>query len=185
MLTELLGVALVAAAAWVIWRLQQERGRANALQRHIIALTGHADLARTPVDFLQQGFGGFTELANGGDNSAGVFANMDACPCRKTYTCATTTIVLNAWPNPAPNPVFGFPWNAPPRDPEPWPCPANCVVVCTDVWRGWVVVQLANGQILMHIHTFAQYHCKLPTDPERENPPRGEELPPRPGEVTP
>jgi hypothetical protein len=86
---------------------------------------------------------------------------------------------------PNPNPVKGFPWNAPPRDPELLPCPGNCVIVCTKVWRGWVVVQHQNGVINMHIHTFAQYHCKEPTDPDRNKEPEGEKLPPEPKPETP
>ena len=176
-------VLLLVAALWLGWMWLSEKRRADGLAGLASALAGHAaghaDAANTPFELLQQAGGGFVLLAQGGDNSAGIFANMDSCPCRQTYTCATKTLVLNRWPNPNPNPVAGFPWNAPPRAPEPWPCPGNCVIVPTKIWRGWVVVQLAPGVILMHIHTFTQYHCKEPTDPDIGEPPEGYELPPK------
>ena len=40
--------------------------------------------------------------------------------------------------------------------------PAIVSSFATEYRRGWVVVQLAPGVILMHIHTFTQYHCKEP-----------------------
>lgn len=184
-LLRLTSLAVAPVLGWMWWR---EKRRADGLAHlaNVLAghAAGHADSATTPFELLQQGGGGnIAVLAKGGDNSAGVFANMNACPCRQTYTCATRTVALNRWPNPNPNPVAGFPWNAPPRAPEPWPCPGNCVIVPMKIWRGWVVVRLPNGAILMHIHTFTQYHCKEPTDPDIGRPSEGYELPPRPETV--
>jgi hypothetical protein len=180
---EIASLILLVAALGLGWLWWQQQRRAAGLANLAHALAGHADAAHTSFGLLQQAAGGFVQLAQGGDNSAGVFANMDSCPCRQTYTCATDTIQLNAWPNPNPNPVLGFPWNAPPRERETWDCPGNCVIVPIKIWRGWVVVQLANGQILMHIHTFTQYHCKEPDDPDINKPPEGWELPPKPKDI--
>jgi hypothetical protein len=186
-LSTLVAAVLVVAVLFAGWLWYCERRRAEALSQLCIALAGHADAARAPFELLQQAGRRRVELARGGDNRPGTFDNPGQCPCRHTYTCATKTIVLNAWPNPNPNPVRGFPWNAPAREAEPWSCPGNCVVVCTRVWRGWVVVRLANGAILMHIHTYAQYHCKEPGDPDVNRAPAGEALPPEPeaGDVQP
>jgi hypothetical protein len=186
--TIFLCIALAALALWLGWKWRGERRRAQFLQYQAVVLAGHADPARTPFELLQQAVPvpQWTQLAKGGDLHAGVFDNKDQCPCRHTYTCASTIIALNAWPNPVPNPVAGFPWNAPPREKELLPCPGNCVAVCTEVWRGWTVVQnQANGKIQIVINTLAQYHCKEPKDPDASKPPKGEELPPKPGDVIP
>lgn len=157
------------------------------LKRTIAVLAGLADRSRAPFELLQQAIGqaapvnDWVELANGGDNRAGTFEGMDNCPCRRTYTCATDTIALNAWPNPNPNPINQFPWNAPKPKAEPWDCPGDCVVVCTRIWRGWSVWKdTTTGNIQLNINTFAQYHCKKPDDPANDKAPQGGELPPRP-----
>jgi hypothetical protein len=186
MLMNLIAAILAVAVVVLFRRWRQQQRVAEGFFARASVLAGHADLSRTPFDLLQQGIGvpRITILAQGGNLKAGVFAGLGKCPCQHTYTVATTIFPLNAWPNPIPNPLAGFPWNAPPRQPEPWQCPGNCVVVCTEVWRGWMVVQL-NNRIQMNIHTFAQYHCKPPNDPDAGKPPQGEELPPRPEEVSP
>jgi hypothetical protein len=167
---------VVALALVFLWRREQKRAATTATLTHILA--GHANTATTPFELLQQaGPGGWVQLAKGGDLSPGVFANMKSCPCRMTYTCATNVFPINAWPNPNPNPINLFPWNAPPRAPEPWPCPGKCVVVCIKVWRGWCVMSGPLGQLQVNVSTLAQYHCKEPTDPDVNKPPEGEELP--------
>ena len=178
---ELLAGALVAVIIVVGWAWRRERRATAALRRRVAVLAGHADPSRTPLALLQQDS---IEVARGGDLREGTFENFDICPCQRTVTCATIDFILNRWPNPAPNPLLGFPWNAPPRSTDTRPCTGDCVLVCTDVWRNWSVVVSPRRGIVLCINTFAQYHCKLPDDPERELPPRGEELPPRPDEVT-
>jgi hypothetical protein len=178
----ILAIVFFAVAAWFGWQWRLTQRRLDAARHLGVALAGHA-AEGTPFELLQQAGGRAGELASGGDNSPGTFDNRDSCPCRHSYTCATKTIQLNAWPNPKPNPVAGFPWNAPPRKMETWACPGNCVIVPTRIWRGWRVVQLANGTILMHIHTFTQYHCKEPTDPDINKVPEGGILPPKPEEM--
>lgn len=169
-------------ALMFLWRRERQRAEASANLAHVLA--GHADAATTPFELLQQAGGQWAQLAQGGDNSAGIFANMNSCPCRMTYTCATNVIPLNAWPNPKPNPVNFFPWNAPPRQREPWPCPGTCVIVPIKIWRGWRVMQGPRGQLQLNVNTFTQYHCKEPTDPDINKPPEGWELPPKPPDVT-
>lgn len=185
MVSALAYLVLIAAALGLGWLWLTERRRAAAQANLAAVLAGHAR-DDTPFELLQQAGGGWVELASGGDTKTrGTFANMKSCPCRMTYTCATKSIALNAWPNPNPNPVAGFPWNAPPRKAEPWPCPGTCVVVPIKIWRNWSVVQNANGNIVIHIHTLTQYHCKLPDDPDINKPPEGWQLPPKPGEIEP
>jgi len=183
MVLQIVFVILLAAALTLAWLWRRERQRADGLANLANVLAGHAKAAETPFDLLQQAAGNWVRLAQGGDNSAGVFANINSCPCRMTYTVATNIIPINRWPNPNPNPVLGFPWNAPPREAEPWPCPGNCVIVPIKIWRGWVVMQGPQGQLQVNIHTFTQYHCKEPTDPDINKPPDGWELPPRPPDV--
>jgi hypothetical protein len=125
MIFEIASLVLLAAAFGVGWLWWQQQRRAARLANLVHALAGHADAATTPFELLQQAAGGFKQLTQGGDNSAGIFANMDSCPCRMTYTCASKIMPLNAWPNPNPNPVLGFPWNAPPREREPGPVRAT------------------------------------------------------------
>lgn len=168
------------AALGFLWSRERRRAQTLAGLTHVLA--GHADVANTPFELLQQAGGQWVQLAKGGDVSAGIFANMNSCPCRMTYTVATNIFPINAWPNPKPNPVAGFPWNAPPRQREPWPCPGACVIVPIKIWRGWMVMQGPQGQLQVNIHTFTQYHCKEPTDPDINKPPEGWELPPRPPE---
>jgi hypothetical protein len=180
-------LALVGGASVAI-QLRKLRARIRALEALAGVLAGHADAARTPFELLQQAaqVTDWWQIAEGGDTSAGAIDNLDSCPCQHTYTVATTTLVLNAWPNPNPNPVVGFPWNAPPRAPADLRCSGTCVQVCTKVWRGWSVVkERTTGKLQMNICTFAQYHCKEPTDPDKDKKPDGEELPPKPGEITP
>ena len=148
--------------------------------RAATVLAGHARAADTPFELLQQAAQQWVQIASGGDNRPGVFNNLDACPCQHTYSCASRTIAINAWPNPVPNPIRGFPWNAPPRAPAPWNCRGNCLIVPTRIWRGWSVMQGPKGQLQVNINTFTQYHCKEPDDPDINKPPDGYELPPKP-----
>ena len=180
----LLAATLAVALILVAWQWRRQQRLTDTFRGLATVLAGYADPRRTPFELLQQVIGGPVAIAQGGDNHAGIFGTLGSCPCQHTYTVASILIPINAWPNPAPNPLAGWPWNAPPRAPEPWQCPAGCGLVCTDVWRGWMVVQMPNGNLQMNLHTYAQYHCKLPNDPDAGKPPRGEELPPRPGEVT-
>jgi hypothetical protein len=180
---ELLAGVLVAVIVGVVWAWRREQRASAALRRRLAVLAGHVDPLRTPFVLLQQRLP--IEVARGGDLREGTFDNLGQCPCQHSVTCATIDFRLNRWPNPVPNPLAGFPWNAPPRSTVTWTCPDGCVRVCTDVWRNWSVVQSVNGGFVLCINTFAQYHCKLPDDPASHEPPRGEELPPKPDEVTP
>lgn len=187
MLALLPWLVVLGLAAWHVSRLRSFRRQMQSALDRLAVLAGHANAAGVAFELLQQAaqFGDWVELASGGDNHAGTFSNRDSCPCRHTYTCKTITFQLNAWPNPNPNPLQRFPWNAPPREKELWPCPEPCVFVCTEVWRGWRVLRnVKTGQIQMNINTFAQYHCKEPSDPDRDKPPKGEELPPPPDDIT-
>jgi hypothetical protein len=43
----------------------------------------------------------------------------------------------------------------------------------THIWHGWsAYVNAANGQMVFNCMTFAQYHCKLPNDPDINKPPK-------------
>ncbi len=176
-----LSIILFVIALWLGWKLAAERRRVAGLKTYASMLAGYADLGRAPFEVLQQITFDWVQIAQGGDNSPGTFANMNACPCRHTYTCATIQFPLNAWPNPNPDPTKGFPQNAPPRAREPWPCPGNCLIVPTKIWRGWDVQQnTKTGAIVLNINTFCQYHCKEPTDPDINKAPEGAMLPPKP-----
>ena len=182
--------AALAGGLTVTARLRRLQARIADLERFAGILVGAADPTFAPFELRQQGakLGDWWMVAQGGDTSPGTIDNLGACPCEHTYTVATTTFVLNVWPNPNPNPIAGFPWNAPPRK-LPYAfekCSGNCVQVCTKVWRGWMVVQnRTTGAIHLDISTFAQYHCKTPTDPDVKKKPEGEELPPEPCDVEP
>jgi hypothetical protein len=191
-------VVLFVIAAGLGLALLRERSRRARLTRTATLLAGHARNPDMPFPLLFQGdwgddggwgWGGWGEepewrlIASGGNTQAGKFANRGICPCQHTYTVATNFFPINAWPNPVPNPLRAFPWNTPPSAPEPWKCPGNCVLVATKVWRGWDVIQGANGKLEFQAHTFTQYHCKPPNDPDIGKPPEGAELPPRPPEV--
>jgi hypothetical protein len=180
-------VVLFVVACGLGLALFRERSRAAGLARRGAVLAGHARNPDMPFQLLLQGDWGDEDawrlIASGGDNKPGRFANRGICPCQHTYTVATNFFAINAWPNPVPNPLRGFPWNAPPPAPEPWACPGNCVLVATKVWRGWDVLQGPNGQLEFQVHTFTQYHCKKPNDPDIGKPPEGAELPPKPPEL--
>ena len=178
---ELLAGVLVAVVIGLAWAWRREQRITAGLRMRVAVLAGHADPSRTPFVLLQQHS---IEIARGGDLREGTFENYGLCPCQHSVTCATIDFILNRWPNPVPNPLAGFPWNAPPRSTDTWTCQDGCVRVCTEVWRNWSVVQSPRRGIVLCINTFAQYHCKLPDDPAVNDPPRGEELPPKPEEVT-
>lgn len=119
-------------------------------------------------------------IAQGGNTNPGKFGGLGNCPCQKEYTVATNQVILNAWPNPAQ--VAACAANPPAPEAALWRCPDDCVQVMTHIWHGWTVVQnVQNGQILFNCHTFAQYHCKRPDDPDRNRPPRTTD----PGDTTP
>jgi len=87
MLAVLTCLVLLVAALWLGWMWLSEKRRADGLAGLAGSLAGHAaghaDAANTPFELFQQAGGGFVLLAQGGDNSAGIFANRDSCPCRR------------------------------------------------------------------------------------------------------
>jgi hypothetical protein len=179
--------AVLGGGASVAVRMRKTQARISALETLAGVLAGHADPATTPFALRQMAanIGDWWQIDEGGDTQAGEIDHLGACPCEHDYTVATTNFVLNAWPNANPNPVAGFPWNAPPRKASTVACTGNCILVCTKVWRGWSVVQnRKTGAVEMNISTLAQYHCKEPADPDAGKKPEGEELPPKPGEIT-
>jgi hypothetical protein len=169
-------VAGAAAAAWWIRRLKRRIADLGTLLGLAGGMIGHKDdqpealLAVFPDtsdwDFVEQG----------GDMHTGRFGGRGQCPCRRGYSLATRSIVLplNAW-TPAVRAALAARCaaNPPPVAAPDWKCPDPCQHVLTHVWHGWSVLRNRKaGVFVFHCHTFGQYHCKLPTDPDFDKPPR-------------
>lgn len=83
---------------------------------------------------------------------------------------ATRQQVIPNWPNGAA--IAACAANPPPPDGAVWKCADDCVQVMTHIWRGWMVVRhQRTGQLKLNCETFAQFHCKKPSDPDVEKPP--------------
>lgn len=117
------------------------------------------------------GWGRWKVIAQGGDNRSGKFRNLGFCPCESGYTVNTNQVIINAWPNPAQ--VAACVAGPPAVKAPEWKCKDDCINVLTHVWHGWDVVQDQNNrQLKFNCNTFGQYHCKQPTDPDAEKPPK-------------
>ena len=171
-MTPLLIVLVVALVVLcvVILRL---RSQTRALEQRLsmaapyIVRSGAPFLEIEPLlDFVQ-----WKVIAEGGQNKPGNIGNVGSCPCQSEYTCKTDQAIINAWPNPAQ--VAACNANPPAVRPAQWKCPEDCVQVQTHVWHGFSVVQnQQNGQLRFNCNSYAQYHCKKPTDPDRDKPPK-------------
>lgn len=134
---------------------------------HLLRLRGASKAELQPfLDIFDWEF-----VASGGDNTGGIIDNLDSCPCQHEYTVATDQTVIAAWPNAAvQNNCVA---NPPAPAAAEWKCPDDCVQVMTHIWHGWDVLKnTKTGKIVFNCNTFAQYHCKKPTDPDRNKDPR-------------
>lgn len=162
--------AAVAGLAVVIWRLS---GRTRMLRQWLELAAPYIVRSGAPFEEIEPFLWPvrWKVVAEGGNTNPGTFGGLGFCPCQSEYTVATNQIVINAWPNPAQ--VAACTANPPPPAPAEWECPEDCVQVMTHLWHGWMVVQnIQTGQLKFNCHTFAQYHCKKPNDPDRDKPPR-------------
>lgn len=111
------------------------------------------------------------EVARGGNTKPGVHAGHGNCPCEKQYTVATIQINFPARPNAAQ--IAAATINPPAPDKVGVVCKGECIPVMTHVWHGWVLLlDTLTGRFLLNNETFAQYHCKLPNDPDAQKPPK-------------
>ena len=124
------------------------------------------------LELLQAGpFLRYKEIARGGNTKRGKTGGFGNCPCQMQYTVATIQVRFPARPNAAQ--IAGAIANPPAPDRLLVPCAGICIHVMTHTWTGWVLLQdLQTGQFLLNNHTFAQWHCKLPNDPDVEKPPK-------------
>jgi hypothetical protein len=197
-LTVLLALALVAVVvvALVQWK------RAAAINKLLEETAPFLIRAGFPFG-LAADFGPFRRwklVEQGGNTKRGNTGGRDHCPCQKEYTVATIQVNFPARPNAAQ--IAAATANPPAPDNRVWPCNGNCVNVMTHVWHCWyLMLDNQNGTFLLNSHTMAQFHCKLPTDPDVEKPPEQTDpgvqppkppdppqppdptKPPRPGEI--
>ena len=168
--------AALAAFSWMQWR------RAEALRQRLQMAAPYIVRSGAPFEEIAPLIqpDDWKTIAQGGNNKPGQFGGIDNCPCMKQYSVATQQVVLNAWPNPAQ--VAACAANPPAAKAPLWNYTDDCVQVMTHIWHGWRVAQgIKTGQLVFNCHTFAQYHCKKPDDPDRNKPPR----PTDPGDTTP
>lgn len=116
-------------------------------------------------------------VAGGGDNDEGNIGGRGRCPCQKEYTVATRRTWYLRPPNRLRRQACLL--NPPAPAPAEWKCAEDCVQVMTHVWHGWTLVRSRwTGIYQLNCHTFAQYHCKRPDDPDVERPPARTPPPP-------
>ena len=125
----------------------------------------------TPFKDLTEPLGMWKIIDQGGNNQFGHTDGIGNCPCQSEWTCATAQTPVAAWP--VPGMAAACAANPPAAQAASIPCATSCVQVMTHIWHGWDVVQnTKTGAIVFNCHTYAQYHCKLPNDPDRNRPPR-------------
>lgn len=157
-------VVVVAAATLIFFRRQLDEAR-----RGLAMLLPWAVRGGVPEAVLGPIVLNWKVVLKGGNLQGGAMGPLGLCPCQHDYTVATNQIPLAAIPNAA---QVAAMLNYPPDAPAVFQCPEDCVLVKTRRWRGWMVVQNVNtGAIILNCHSFAQYHCKKPGDPDREKPP--------------
>src|SRR5262249_48246410 len=120
--------------------------------------------------------GDWVIVLTGGDHTPGTFDGLDLCPSHHCYNVATNRIALAGFPNPAQIPgMLAYPAD-PPADDR---CPGECLHHMTHHWKGWyVMLNTKTGAFFLDCNSFAQYHCILPNDPGRNDPPA--DGPPKP-----
>ena len=154
----------------IIWRL---RSQTDELRRRLSDAGPFLIRSGKPFEILEPllNFGEWVQIASGGQNKPGKIGGKNLCPCQSEYTCETDQVVINAWPNP--QQVAACNANPPAPEAAGWDCKEDCVQVMTHIWHGFSVVKSQiTGQLRFNCNTFAQYHCKKPTDPERDKPPK-------------
>ena len=159
--------AVLAAAAWRAHR------RAADLQRRFARAAPYLVRSGAPFEEIAPlaNAADWVLVATGGNNNQGNTGPYGRCPCQSEYTVNVAFTPINAWPNPAQ--VAACAANPPPPDPPEWKCAEDCVQVMTHVWHGWDVFRNAKtGQLRFQCNTYAQYHCKKPDDPARDDPPQ-------------
>jgi len=169
-----------AAAAYLAHR------RARDAEERLEDSLGHLAASDIPIDVFEifQKPRRFRLIRKSPNARPGFFANFGRCPCQSTYTVNTVQQRFANMPNQAQlNACLA---NPPPPRAEPWACPGNCVLVRTHVWSGWKLYRdVRLGGFLLNCNTYAQYHCKDPEDPARNDPPKTDppDPPPEPPDV--
>lgn len=169
LLTVLLALALVAVVIFAVVQWTS----ASAINKLLEATAPFLIRAGFPFGLVAQAgpFRRWTEQARGGNTKRGVTGGFGNCPCQKQYTVATIQVNFPARPNAAQ--IAAATANPPAPDNLLVPCKGNCVNVMTHIWHGWVLLlDNQTGNFLLNNHTFAQWHCKLPNDPDVEKPPK-------------
>ena len=165
----LIGVVLAAAGAAIAAviglarRRDPSEGVRLAVLRPLLVRAGVAAEDIGPLTLLDE----WKLVDKGGDLDSGTIGPLDVCPCQHEYTVNTTLLQLANRPAKAAIPGL---LNYPPVNPPDWTCVDDCVQVMTHRWRGWYLG--TDGQVFtLASCQFAQYHCKKPTDPARDQPP--------------
>ena len=165
-------IALVLAVAGIAVVARSLR-KVEDLRRRLTLAAPYMIRSGAPLEEIQPIFAAeeWEMIGSGGNTNPGNTGNIDMCPCQSEYTVATQQVVINVFPNPAQ--VAACAANPPAPAAPTLKCADDCVQVMTHLWRGFTVVRNVNtGQIKFNCHTFAQYHCKKPDDPERYRPPK-------------
>jgi len=162
----------VAAAVATVVAFTQYR-RAQELRKWLLQAAPYVKRSGAPFAEIEPilFFSDWEVIEEGGDNVPGEIGNLDDCPCQKEYTVNTVQTSTGNNP-PTKKQKEDCLKNPPPTDPPEWKCPDDCVQIMTHRWTGYTVVKnKKTGEHRLNCNRFAQYHCKKPDDPAKDDPP--------------